>query len=323
MSVPTKAWKLIKMISLLEGKYAKYDRQRLMEILDISKSTFYRYKDTLEEAEVPIIYDKRANGYKIREDYYMRPPELSISEALALVVSGNSILNNSELPYSKEINMAIAKVMAVLPNRTKNFLASLGERIHFSLDSLVDYSQYGEVFNTLSDAIKEEVNVWIKYDPASREGISKREVSPYILDFKNGALYLYAHCHLRNQIRMFRVDRILEIKLTNKNFIYPDDFSIEDYLGNAWGVERGKEEIEIKIKFSGQAVRNVREHTYHPTQELEELDDGSILMSVVTCSINEVKQWVLGFGAEAEVIAPKSLREEIAGEVQEMWGRYN
>jgi len=134
MGIEHKVSKLIKFISLAEQKYSTYSREEIMGILDISESTFYRYLRQLrEEVEIPIENDQRTDGYKIREDYYMNPPNLNVAEALSLVLAGNTVLNNLELPYFREINMAIAKLMATLPDETKYLLSNLENKIHFNL----------------------------------------------------------------------------------------------------------------------------------------------------------------------------------------------
>ncbi|MCK8816756.1 WYL domain-containing protein [Natroniella sulfidigena] len=318
MGTSGKVWRLIKLISLVEGKYARYDRQDIMDILDIKKSSFYRYLKELEKADIPIDYDQKAGGYKIREDYHMTPPNLTISEALALVVGGNSILSNSDLPYFKEMNMAIAKLMASLPDKTREMLSQLEDRIHFSLNTLVDYEKHGEVFNLLNDAIREESNLWIKYYSHTGNKVSERTVSPYILNLKKGFIYLIAYCHKREEVRVFRIDRIREIEVTANKFKYPEEFSLKQYLGNSWGIMRGEEDIKVKVKFSGDLARWMKESNHHRTQEIEELEDGSIIMSFVSCGFNEIKGWILKYGADAEVIEPKSLREEIKAEVKKM-----
>ena len=324
MGISTKVSKLIKFINLVERKYSTYSREEIMEILNISSSTFYRYlKQLREEVEIPIEQDDRTNGYKIREDYYMKPPNLSVSEALSLVLAGNTILNNLEFPYCNEVNMAIAKLMATLPDQTTYLLSNLENKIHFNLKSLVDYNNYSEVFNKLEKAIQETKKVRIKYDSASKDEITERKISPYALDFNQGALYVYAHCNLRQEMRVFRVDRIKEIELLDLSFIYPDDFSIEDYLGTAWGVECGKEEIDIRIKFTGAAVRKAKENNYHISQEVEKINENEAIIKINTCSVNEVKEWILGFGAEAEVLEPEKFREEVRGEVEKLQEVYS
>ncbi|AGB40917.1 putative transcriptional regulator [Halobacteroides halobius DSM 5150] len=316
--------KLIKFINLTETKYATYDREELMDILDISETTFYRYlKQLNNEVEVPIKYDRKTKGYKIRQDYYMKPPQLTLSETLALVVSSNSILNNSQLPYYEETNMAITKIIASLPDNMTDLLSGFEDKIDFSLNSLVDYGECRDIFNKLRDAIQNETNVWMQYYSYNKDKISERVVSPYILNFKKGFLYLIAYCHKRNDTRMFRLDRIKKMKVTKDKFKYPDDFSLKEYLGNAWGVMRSGDDVEVKIKFTGDIARWIKDNNYHPTQEVEELEGDSVLMSFVTCSLNEVKGWVMKYGANAEVLEPQSLRDEIKEDIERMNQVYN
>lgn len=318
-----KVWKLIKLVSLTEGKYPRYDREDIMRILDISSSSFYRYVNDLEDAGIPINQDDASGNYQIRADYYLNPPQLNLSEALALVVSSKSIMKDSSFPYHEEANMALAKVMDGLPEEINSILSTIENRIHFNLNSLVDYNRCKGVFNKLDQAIYEENNVWIEYYTHSRDQVSERIISPYALDYNEGFFYLIGYCHWRDKVKMFRVDRIQEIEVTEDDFKYPDDFSREDYFDNVWGVERREETIEVEVKFSGDMARWVQENEYHPSQEIEELEDGDIIMSFETCSINEVKKWILGFGAQAELIKPESLREEIGKEIKSMNNKYN
>ena len=80
--------------------------------------------------------------------------------------------------------MALAKVMDTLPDEINSVLSTVGDRIHFNLNSLVDYNSCKGVFNKLDKAIGEEVNVWIKYYTHSRDETTKRMISPYALEYK-------------------------------------------------------------------------------------------------------------------------------------------
>lgn len=312
------AAKLVKFINLTERKYALYNRHEIMEILDISESTFYRYYNRLQEvAEIPLYYDKEKEGYKIRGDYHLKPPKFSTSELLALIFSANVILQNKNFPYYQEINLALAKLVATLPDKANKLLPLLNDRISFNLSPVIDYAEYSDSFYELNQAIQDEYNVWVKYYSKSSDELSERILSPYALTFDNGIMYLIAYCHLRGEVRIFRVNRIREFKKTNDNFKYPDDFSIKEYLGSAWGVERREEEIEVEIIFRGDAIDWVKEHQYHPSQEIKEVEAG-VVMSFTTCSINEVVKWVMGFGSEAEVLEPKFLRDKVKDEVRKM-----
>ncbi|MCK8825703.1 helix-turn-helix transcriptional regulator [Fuchsiella alkaliacetigena] len=309
-----KVGRLIEFVTLLDGKYAIYSRQDIMDRLGISESSFYRYRTVLEEAGV--IIDCIEGCYKIRGDCRVEIKDLSIPEALALIVGSNALLNDGDITYFKQMKLATAKIKKELSEDLIELATKLEERVNIDLKLLVKNNV--EVINTIDQAIREEVNLWIKYYTYTRDEISERVLSPYVIDCRNGFLYLIAYCHWRDEVKVFRIDRIKEIEVTEDEFKYPDDFSLKDYLGDAWGVERRKETLEVKVKFKEKLARWIKGNKYHPSQEVEELPDGSLLVTVETCSKNEIKKWILGFGKYAEVLAPESLKEEIIAEIEEM-----
>ena len=151
---------------------------------------------------------------------------------------------------------------------------------------------------------------------------TKRKLDPYNLFFNNGAPYLYAFCHLREEKRIFRIDRIKKLKLIAETYKLPDDFSLAEELDNAWGVEQGKEEMEVEVKFSGRAARFVPEYHWSDKQEIEEISENEIVFKVKTGSREEIKKWILGYGSEAEVLHPEDLRQEMQQEIEKMRDNY-
>lgn len=122
--------------------------------------------------------------------------------------------------------------------------------------------------------------------------------------------------------KKFRIDRIKKLKLTAETFKLPDDFSLAEELDNAWGVEQGKEEMEVRVKFTGRAARFVPEYHWSDRQEVEEIGENKIIFKVKTSSREEIKKWILGYGAEAEVLQPENLREEMQQEIEKMLENY-
>jgi predicted DNA-binding transcriptional regulator YafY len=76
-----------------------------------------------------------------------------------------------------------------------------------------------------------------------------------------------------------------------------------------WG-----EPTEVKIWFSPKQAPYIEERTWHPSQRIEKQDDGSVILSLQVADEDEVKRWLIGFGAEASVLAPGKLRQEIRQE---------
>lgn len=84
----------------------------------------------------------------------------------------------------------------------------------------------------------------ITYYSLSSDQVSQRQLDPYCLVYRNGACYLIAYCHNRDEVLLFRVDRIREVSITGENFEIMHGFSKDDYLRNVWGIERSDEEKE-------------------------------------------------------------------------------
>ena len=96
-------------------------------------------------------------------------------------------------------------------------------------------------------------------------------------------------------------------------------------MGNAWQSMRGEEterETKVVVKFDAKIAPLIKEVNWHPTQSIKDLPDGSILYSVIVSGTKEISLWILSYSYHAEVIAPESLREEIAAAARKMCQRY-
>lgn len=87
--------------------------------------------------------------------------------------------------------------------------------------------------------------------------------------FFNKGAPIAAYCHLREGIRTFRIDRIKDIKITDDKYKIPEDYSLSEEFKTVWGVEQGKKELDIKIKFTGRAARFVPEYQWSDNQEIK------------------------------------------------------
>lgn len=115
-----------------------------------------------------------------------------------------------------------------------------------------------------------------------------------------------------NSIINYRIDRILHIKETKNSFMPIEDFNLEKYLQNIWGMEQG-EEVRVKIKFLKEAnveYKVKRDLECRVNKILTEREDYLIYEDTVV-GINSFKSWLRSFGSSAIVLEPKKLRDEI------------
>lgn len=124
---------------------------------------------------------------------------------------------------------------------------------------------------------------------------------------------MVGHDHPENDLRTFAVERIQSAKLTNQRFEIAPDFNFEEFKKTAFNTIWGEPQ-EVKIRFSPSQAPYIRERTWHPSQTIELCDDGSMIITIHVADLDEVKRWLIDFGAEAEVLLPLELRKEIADE---------
>ena len=129
------------------------------------------------------------------------------------------------------------------------------------------------------------------------------------------------HDHQSREIRTFAVDRILSLGATSKTFEIDPDFDFEVLISSAFGVI-SETPVPVRIRFDASWRTHVQEHTWHPSQKVSELPDGGIELFMEVGGSTELRNWVMSFGAGAEVMEPKSLREDVIAEARAIGERY-
>ncbi len=316
MKTKSRIFRILEMIVLLFSGNRKWRVRELAEHFAVSTTTIYRDFEIMEAMRIPI-YEDDNHTYSILEDFYFKPPDLNRDEALALLLAGQAF-QGEFFPYREALNSAVAKIINSLPGSIKSVIDDLGTHISFHHGAFVDLTQFKEIIQLIEKSIEEKESLMITYYSLSSDQVSQRQLDPYCLVYRNGACYLIAYCHNRDEVLLFRVDRIREVSITGENFEIMHGFSKDDYLRNVWGIERSDEEKRVVLIFSGKAARLVREIEWHPTQEIINLPGNRIRFEITTGSMEEIKSWVLGFGAEVEVVRPPELKEAVIAEIEKM-----
>jgi len=109
--------------------------------------------------------------------------------------------------------------------------------------------------------------------------------------------------------------------VTDQRFIPPDDFDLDEYMRDSFGVMHTDVE-RVVIKFDPSLERYLKENIWHPSQAFKKDKDGSVVLTMEVGGLVEVMSWVLGFGRQAEVLAPAHLRQAVAEELAATMGKY-
>ncbi|MGQ9607950.1 MAG: helix-turn-helix transcriptional regulator [bacterium] len=309
--------RMLKIITLVKAnpRMKRSDLARLCEVDSVR--TIQRDINSLCMAGIPIYWS--GEGYEIMPNFFLPPLAMSIDEAFSLLLSAKAYCEGEGEFHKNTIESAMAKIIATMPESARK-LFELSEK-KISIESR-KASDIGGMLGKLHNAVLETKQLKINYYSYSRNAISERVIDPYALAFRKRAWYLIAYCHERKNIRTFRVNRIRDASYTGKLFSPPENFSVDEYMGKSWNIIKG-EEVEVVVKFDAEIAPLIKEVSWHPTQQIEELPDGSILFKAIVAGTKEIGIWILSYGYHAEVLHPQSLRDEIKSIADKMCKLYS
>lgn len=272
------------------------------------------------EARFPLLTERRRGKTIWRlMDGYDRSLRLTFSqtELMALVFSKDLLrpLDGTELKSS--LDSAFNKMAAALASDGANFVGNLRDFFSVGLGPHKKYREHRDTIDCITRAISRSRSVQMRYFSASRNATARRNVDPYRLWYAQGALYLIGYCHLRQDVRLFSVDRIRTIAMTNEPCQMPLGFDVEEYVKNAFLVMRGAP-VDVRLQFDRKVAPWVRDREWHRSQRLEPGPRGSLLMTLRVADTAELVGWILSFGGGVKVVSPEALRDRVRKEARKV-----
>lgn len=255
-----------------------------------------------------------ATGYWFESLPQLAAAPLTFEEALALILAAQAARQVVGID-SADLAAAITRLEAQFPLPLRDLLQGAGPDV--PLDPGAVHRKH--VLSAIERAIAARRKVRIAYASATRGGaLTERTVQPYALLQYVRSWHVVAYCELREDVRMFKVDRIRDLWPADDAYAFPADFDLAAYRGEGWGILRTTDlpAERVELLFDDQAGRWVGEERWHPRQSVEVRDDGRVYFRVEVPVTPELVRWVLGYGRHVTVVSPESLRDEVAAEAK-------
>jgi predicted DNA-binding transcriptional regulator YafY len=310
------ATRLLSLILLLQSR-ASWKSSELADELSVSQRTVHRYMAMLEEMGIPI-YSERGpyGGFSLVRGYKLPPLLFTAEEATVLYMGANLVKEVWGQTYDEAVTAAIAKLDNVLPDDLRHEVALAQQSLVVGGLTALSYRSWEPTLHALRRCIQERHCVRLCYRDFAREE-TERSVEPYALTFQMGLWYLVGLCHLRQDLRTFRVDRIQRVEPLEQRFTMPASFSVREYLERTMRFEPN---YEVTVHLDAAAAPQVRERHSHWMQ-FTEYPDGSITAHFGVATLEWAAGWVLGYGSAARVLEPQELiarvREAAAGALRQ------
>jgi proteasome accessory factor B len=314
----------LKVIHLLLRRRTGISAASIAAHLGYNVRYVYRDLKVLEEAGFPIYSKKdgRNSSWAFVEGFkYSMSVPFTAEELMALQVARKMMLPIEGAVFEQEFNSAFEKIRAQLTEPVCDYLDKCSSLYHIANGPQHGYERMTAVVRMINEGIKEQQAVEFTYQAFFSGSENRRVVYPYGVMHHGGALYLVAHCRLRNSIRNFSVDRIKMPNLLEEKFDRPSDFDLEEYMADAFGAYKGPTE-EVRLHFDPPAARYIKESVWHQSQVLENCDGGGCLLKMEVPISEELERWIFTWTPHCEVLKPLSLRKRIEESCRLMLARY-
>jgi len=306
--------KLLRRIDeLLQGGQTRSARE-IAEVLGVSTRTANRYAARLrEEHGAPI--EGTHEGYRYRTPFSLRPVRYSERDLFALYAARSVLRPLKGSFLTEQIDERIAELLASIAGRFSLTEIDLRNVLSFHVSG-TPVDDLDILFDLLECALR-ATRIRIDYRSLGAAAPTRRQVDPYALTNRNGVWYLVAHDHRRHRKIHFNVARIEGFRRVG-TFEREPEFDLEAHFRGAFSVMKGDRAETVRIRFSAEAARFVREREFHPSQVLHEREDGGVDFEVTVDEPEELFYFARSFGSGAEILAPERLRRRMAEEIRRL-----
>lgn len=295
--------------TLQAGKdYAVSD---LSKMFNTSRRTIFRDLKELQAIGVPYRYDAQRRGYTVGPGFFLPPLDLNLQEALSLLLLAHKGTNHIQLPFKNSALLAALKIENNLPARIRQYCNTALRSISAKAGAQALTNILDKTFAQLQEAIAGKRKVNIRYHSLFDGKVIDVELCPYHLFYNQRAWYVVGRSVLHGTIRTFKLNRIKELRVTDESFVGGENFNLYDYLGRAWSMIPEGRLYDIKLRFLPKVACNVAEVQWHSTQKVAFENDGSAIIEFRVDGLGEISWWILGYGDQVQVLAPKALRDRI------------
>ena len=314
--------RLLNVLAILQGSGDNGIRvEEIARRTNMAKRSAYRDLRALErELKIPLWSE--GGRWGVGKGAFLPPLQLTQPEATAVFLAARVITRYSD-KYDPNLASAFQKLAAALPD-------ALHEHVERTLRDLalrpVDPG-FNRHVEDLTRAWAQRRVVRFRYAQAAYDGGEReptwREVRTYLLEpsLQTHALYLIGLDETRGAMRTFKVERILDLSLTSRTFETPEA-AVSDTLRRAWDIIADQPEVLVALRFAPSVSTRVGETTWHPSQTVTWMADGSLEWRARVSGTVEVRLWILGWGDDVEVLEPAALRADVAATHARAAARY-
>ncbi|MHB8152011.1 MAG: helix-turn-helix transcriptional regulator [Vulcanimicrobiaceae bacterium] len=282
-----------------------------------STRSLRRYLSILAAAGFPWFFDRQRNVYRFADGYSLKRLELSRDElfgVVALRALGSSLGGSLGATISGATEKLVGSSRAsALPARSS---------LAFRVPSVTLDARGERAFSLFTAAERDRRTVRFLYE--DKEGRRERRVvDPYGFIVSGGRVYCVGYDHSRKAERVFALDNVDEPEMLARTFLRRPDFDVHAFAGaSISGLVSGEARFDARVRFDARIAKAAIAARVVHTRDVQRQPDGSVEITYHIADPQELMRWVLGWGAQAELLAPAELRRQMEELARSIAQRY-
>lgn len=239
--------RVLAVLELLQSR-GRVSGPELARRIGVDGRTLRRYIAMLEELGIPIVAERgRFGGYALVAGFKLPPLVFTNDEALALSVGLLAARSLGLADAAPAVAGAQAKLQRVMPQALKRRLRAIDETVALDLSRRSAAPGDNAALVTLSAAAQARQRVHLRYR-SREEQETARDFDPYGLVWRGGRWYAVGHCHLRRDVRSFRLDRVVDARPLPASFGRPEEFDALAHLARSVATMPRAHAIEVLLR---------------------------------------------------------------------------
>ncbi|HEX7736515.1 MAG TPA: YafY family protein [Ktedonobacteraceae bacterium] len=297
--------RLLTTLDLLQSRPSVTAAQ-LAERLEVEGRSVRRYITMLQDMGIPVEAERgRYGGYKLRPNFKLPPLMWTEDEALAITLGLQAARQLGLTQTAPIVESALAKVERVLPPALRERVQAIQEMVTVNLPAQAQ-TEVGEFILSLSSAAAQCRRVQLSYQ--GREGkSSERLFDSYGLLYHKDHWYTIGYCHLRQDTRIFRLDRVLAVEPRAESFTRPPHFDSLAYAIQSFAEIPSRWLVEVALQAD---MEQVRQHVPAEFASLEETSTG-LLLRAYDDDLAHAARFLANLGCPFRVLQPPELVAEL------------
>jgi predicted DNA-binding transcriptional regulator YafY len=311
----SQAARVIRMLDLLRGRRAPMLLEELATRFEVTPRQVRRDLHALEEAGHPLDASTVDGRSAVRLDQReVAPVRLTLRERFALM-SARRVFDVIEgTPFAGDLASVMEKVAATLDTNETDASGPSSSRIAYVPDGgKKSFKRHANVLDELLTGVLRDVVIEATYRSASGN-VRRGAFEPWGIAFYRQGLYVVGRWQAEETPRVLALERFASAKrVRGAHFVVPKTFSLESFFQGSFGIWVGGAKTKVEVEFSPAVAHVARARVWHKSQRIAPMKNGGVRVTFEVSDTPELVSWVLAWGNEVTVRAPKELAERVRG----------